>query len=163
MTFRVGSDDVALCPLSLVREALELYPRPEEDAGGLIVQLLPVSTILLQNCGHKLFALCTNNKKFESTRYRIQRSQATGSAKKKNKETNFSIERWLRYRKRFQELSRREDDLVEKEVKRAFDSMIFCGRELGDAVEGEEKGWEKVKIFFSEELKRSGKEYVCGL
>jgi hypothetical protein len=91
MTFRVGSDDVALCPLLLVRETLELYPRPEGDAGELIVQLLPVSTILLQNCGHKLFALCINNKKFEQSD--LESSGLKQQAVRKNKETNFNIER----------------------------------------------------------------------
>lgn len=154
----IGGDDVALCPLLLVREALELYARPEEDAGELIVQLLPVCTILLQNCGHKLLTLCIYNKKFE------QRDMASSVLKqqavRENKEADFNIERWLRWRKRFQELSRSEDEVVAKKAKRAFDSMICCGRELGYVVEGEEKWWEKVKIALSEELKRNGKESV---
>jgi len=102
----------------------------------LVVELVHACTALLQNCYHKLLKLCNSN------------------------DSQFSMVRWLSWRKRLQELSRSEDKNVAEEAKRGFDIMINCGREMGYIVEGEEKYWAKVTGLLVDELKRSGKESV---
>jgi Protein of unknown function (DUF3632) len=154
----VGGDNVALCALLLLREALQLFARPEESGRELVVQLLPACTVLLQQCGHKLLTLCISNKKLEQ---HDMRSSVHGQqAVRELEQADFDVGRWFCWRKAFQELSRSKDVVIATEAKRSFDSMIRCGRELGCVVEGEEKHWERVKIALTEELNRSGKESV---
>jgi hypothetical protein len=137
----VGGTDTVLSALWLLEEAFR-------GDGGLaaseiavdLVELLPVCTALLQNCCHKLLKLCNSSDR--------------GPA------GEFSMGRWLSWRRQFQVLSQSEDKALAQEAKCGFDSMINCGREMGYIVEGEERYWAKVMGLLADVLKRSGKESV---
>ncbi len=127
------------------------------EASGTVVELLPVCTILFQECGPKLLTLCIDNKTpidgdvvsvFEPTAF-IEDLLNT-----------LHMGRWLAWRKELQQLSRSQDQVVAKEAKHGFNAMICCGREMGYVVEGEEKYWDKVIMLLSDVLKRSGKGSV---
>jgi hypothetical protein len=156
----VGSVDITCCTLWLPKEALEGSQElaSEKDGGIPIVELLPACTRLFQQCGHKLLTLCINDKTLEQED--LDPSSFGQAATNKLANDNPSVERWFSWRKKFQELSQSQDEVVARESKRGFDAMIGCGREMGYVVEGEEKYWDKVLSLLSDELKRSGKESV---
>ncbi|KAE9374594.1 hypothetical protein N431DRAFT_438033 [Stipitochalara longipes BDJ] len=132
----VGGDDIVLSALWLLKEALE----GDGEHSVPIAKMLPACTALLQNCCHKLLILC------------IGKDQRPAS--------ELSMERWLSWRKRFQELSQSQDEILLREAKSGFDSMINCGREMGFEIEGEKRYWTKVMGLLEEELIRSGKESI---
>lgn len=153
----VGDGDVLLSALGLLDKALEKPQKPtgsKEDDGVPIVELLPACTALFRECGHKLLTLCISNQKIGDNDMPLS-SSGQGATHK-----SFSIERWLSWRKRLQDLSQSKDEVLAKEAKCGFDTMINCGREMGYDVQGEEKYWAKVMDLLADELKRSGKESV---
>jgi hypothetical protein len=157
----IGGVDVTRCALLLLKEALEreeVLTASEGDGGIPIVEFLPACVVIFQQCGHKLLTLGINGKAPEQ-KYLGLSDFGQGPTNKLASDSP-SMERWLSWRKKFQELSRSQNEGVTREAKRGFDAMIGCGREMGYVVEGEGKYWDKVLRLLSEELKRSGKESV---
>jgi hypothetical protein len=157
VTLGVGGIGVTACAVCTIEEALGEELTASGKEGGAVVELLPVCTILFQQCGHKLLALCIDNKApihgdvvsvFEPTAF-IEVLMNT-----------LHMGRWLSWRKELQYLSRSQDEVVAKEAKHGFNAMICCGREMGYVVKGEERYWDKVIMLLSDELKRSGKGSV---
>lgn len=155
----VGGIGVTSCAVWTLEEALGRKEEPTASgkASGVVAELLPVCTILFQECGHKLLTLCIDNK-----------TSGHGDVVSMFEQTAFievlvnklHMGRWLSWRKELQNLSRSQIEVVAKEAKHGFDAMIGCGREMGYVVEGEEKYWDKTLMLLSDELKRSGKGSV---
>lgn len=153
----VGGMDNILSAVWLLNKALERkaeVPLSKDSGLQQLVDLLPACSVLLQNCGSKLLTLCINS-------FTLGHGDpGSFSLDTKCESAVLSMEKWLSWRKNFQDLSQHEDGTVANEAKLCFDNIINCGREMGYVVEGEGQYWEKAMKLLSEELKKSGKESV---
>jgi hypothetical protein len=75
---------------------------------------------------------------------------------------SFTLQRWLFWRRRFQEPSHHKDPGVAKEAKKGFMGMIMCGIQLDYEVPGEASFHEKLRAAMATALVESGKESVDG-
>ncbi|KAH7303999.1 hypothetical protein BKA65DRAFT_225601 [Rhexocercosporidium sp. MPI-PUGE-AT-0058] len=155
--FAVNScqDSLRLTVLWYLRAALEV-----EDETKTIA-LLPAAVVWVDHCRHKLLTLSVIEQSDKEPRSQLL---AAGELARKAgvDQDGFSLQRWLFWRRRFQELSHNEDKEVVKEAKKGFMNMIFCGRELDFDVPGEAKFTERLQAAMWEALVNSGKESVSG-
>jgi hypothetical protein len=99
----VGGFDLNQCALWLLREALETKQRisgPKDVDELPNVGLLP---LVLRCSGHNLLTLCVNNQKLVQTDSHIATAEGTGHINIER--AGFSMDRWLLWRQRLQELS----------------------------------------------------------
>lgn len=157
--------DLSACAVWLLKEALEtqqISSRMTRDYDSRLFasELISACVMLLQHCGDKLLILCINNETLPQVDPSLvelgdlARHSGVGRG-------GLNIERWLYWRKRFQLMSKFEDNSIREQGMKGFNKMVCCGRHTGYTVVGEDKWWEKVKNALSEELQRSGKESVA--
>ena len=152
----IGSDSPAQVTLWYLREALET-----EDEAKTIT-LLPTTIVWFENANISLLNFSVTNK-FSHKQDNSHLLGLGALGHKSGIETHgFSINRWLFWRKRLQELSHYNDPKVAKEAKKGFMVMISSGREVEYDILGEAKFHESLQKALWEELVKSGKESLDG-
>ncbi|PQE07603.1 hypothetical protein CJF30_00007351 [Rutstroemia sp. NJR-2017a BBW] len=147
-------DELGLTALWFLREALET----DNESSNT---LLPAAVIWVETCRWKLLTFSVMNRSYENhPKHQMltpgARAQRTGI----NSES-FTLQRWLFWRRRFQELSQHEDPSVAKEAKKGFMGMILCGIQLDYEVPGEANFNEKLRTAMAI-LAESERESVDG-
>lgn len=102
----VGDMCAVLSAVWLLNKASEMKVElPLRKGNGLeqLVDLLPSCTALLQNCGNKLLMLCVNSFNLGHG------DSAPFNLDAPSQHRILSMEKWLSWRKNFQDLSQRED------------------------------------------------------
>ncbi|KAF2807349.1 uncharacterized protein BDZ99DRAFT_465256 [Mytilinidion resinicola] len=156
LTVGIYRDEIAVTALWYLREALET------DDEAKAFALLPAAVVWIENCRHTLLAFSATDQSYGT--HSKPHLLAPGALARRAgvEEQGFSMNRWLFWRRRLQDLSHNADSAIAKEAKKGFMAMIFCGRDLDYEVPGEMKFTEKLQAAMGEELVRSGKESVDG-
>jgi hypothetical protein len=149
-------ETLGLTALWYLREALETSD--DERA----IALLPTTSVWFEYCHHRLLTFSVLNQSCEEQSKAHLRISGALAQKADIHQPGFSLERWLFWRRRLQELGHSADSAVAKEAKKGFMSMIGCGRELDYNVPGEAKFAEKLQKAMWEALQESGKESLSG-
>lgn len=139
-----------------LREALET----EDEAKT--VSLLPAAAVLVDHSRHKLLNLSITNTSFAEQSVAPEAIPGALAQKADINQNGFTLDRWLFWRRRFQELSRNSSSSAAKEAQKAFMSMINCGRDFAFEVPGEAIFAERLQKAMGEALVTSGKESVSG-
>ncbi|EXF74748.1 hypothetical protein CFIO01_05418 [Colletotrichum fioriniae PJ7] len=145
----------------------------DEKEGEVVERgLVPAVGVWLEHASHALLSRCCSSPAaaggLDSTAaaatnlIRPADGPPTDHTTAKIKYDDFSMSHWLRWRRRLQKLSHDADADVARLAKKGFMSMIFCGRDLGVEVEGEERFTERLQEVMYRELVRSGKGVVEG-
>lgn len=143
--------------LWLLRKTLEVE-YVDQLANGASLNLehwISASVILLEHCVHHILSLCIHHGNSGSGD-----AQFLPATREQVESSDFKLESWLLWRKKFQELSGNENVVIAKNAKGGFEAMIGCGRELGFVVDGEGRYLERVYRELREELGRSGNTSV---
>ncbi|RSL82814.1 hypothetical protein CEP51_004924 [Fusarium floridanum] len=152
----VCQDSLAVTALWYLREALETSDE------AVTARLLPAAVIWVDQCRHRLLTLSILDHSYEAhPKTNVFASGALAQTQGVNR-PGFRLDRWLLWRRRFQQLSHSEDSSVAKEAKRGFMAMINCGRDLDYEVAGEARFAERLQKAMWEALVESGKESVDG-
>jgi len=152
----VHQDSIGLTALWYLRETFET-----EDSTRAIA-LLPAAVTWLENCNFKLFTLSVTENSFEDdSKYHLVEPGVLAKGAGIDRPA-FSLQRWLFWRRRLQELNHSANEEVAKEAHKGFMAMINCGRKFDYDVPGEAKFTEKLQAAMWEELVRSGKKSVDG-
>ena len=145
----------ALTALWYLREALE-----HEDEKSL--SLLPAAVIWVENAQHALLTFSIwGELPPEHSGSPSYVPGALAQARGVHK-PGFTVERFLFWRKRFQELAQHENPAIASDAKKGFMSMINCGRDLDYDVPGEALFAERLQAAMEQALIESGKESVEG-
>ena len=164
----VCGNSIGFTALRYLREALET------DDQAKCVALLPAAVVWMKYGSHKLLVLSALNVAHDGHDENSNDSEIDGGASTPIVEPGdgatkagiashrFSIDRWLLWRRRFQELSHSAQPEVAKLAHQGFMSMVHCGRDFGYEVPGETRFAERLQKAMWEELVRSGKESVDG-
>lgn len=144
---------IGLTALWFLREALET------DDEAKTAALLPAAEVWFSHARHKLVAFSVSRKTYEDSKSHLVTPGTLARAANVDAH-GFSMERWLFWRQRLQELSRSANSAVAKEAKDGFMLMVSSGRELAYDVPGEARFSERLYATLHEELIRSGKESV---
>ncbi|RTE84967.1 hypothetical protein BHE90_000428 [Fusarium euwallaceae] len=152
----ICQDYLAVTTLWYMREALETSDE------AVTARLLPVAVIWVDQCRHRLLTLSILDHSYEAhPKDSVFASGALAQTQGVN-QPGFSLDRWLLWRRRFQQLSHSEDSSVAKEAKRGFMAMINCGRDLDYEIPGEARFAERLQKAMWEALVESGKESLDG-
>ncbi|RSL74308.1 hypothetical protein CEP53_000338 [Fusarium sp. AF-6] len=152
----ICQDSMVMTALWYLREALET------SAEAVTARLLPAAVIWVDQCRHRFLTLSIVDYSYEAhPKAHLFASGALVRTQGFN-QPDFSLDRWLFWRRRFQQLSHSEDSGVAKEAKKGFTAMINCGRDLDYEVPGEAKFAERLQKAMWEALVESGKESVDG-
>ncbi|MCJ1392939.1 hypothetical protein MMC18_005811 [Xylographa bjoerkii] len=149
-------ESIGLTVLWYLREALET------DDETKVIRLLPATVVWIEQCRHHLLTFSAMNQSSEEQSKAHLLALGALAQRADIDQHGFSIQRWLFWRRRLQELSHNADIAVAKTAKKGFMSMIFCGRDLDYNVPGEAKFTEKLEAAMGEALAKSGKESVSG-
>ncbi|KAH7129809.1 hypothetical protein B0J13DRAFT_563381 [Dactylonectria estremocensis] len=150
----IYGDSVGPTALWCLREALETDDQAKTAA------LLPVTVAWISHCRHKLLTFSATKRLCEEQSKAQLQTPALLARKSGINEPGFSMERWLFWRRRLQELSHSSDSEVAEEAKKGFIIMINTGRELSFDAPGEVRFSERLQAAMFEELKRTGKDSV---
>jgi hypothetical protein len=149
-------DSIGLTALWCLRETLET-----EDSTRAVA-LLPAIVTWLQICNFKLLVLSVTENSFEDeSKYHLAEPGALAKAVGIDRPV-FSLQRWLFWRRRLQELNHSADKEVAKQAHKGFMAMVMCGRQLDYDVPGEATFTEKLQAAMWAELVRSGRKSVEG-
>lgn len=180
-TFSAKVLAMGLCEESVAGTAFWVFERAlggdesgngDEKEGEVVERgLVPAVGVWLEHASHALLSRCCSSPAaggLDSTAaaatnlIRPADGPPTDHTTAKIKYDDFSMSHWLRWRRRLQELSHDADADVARLAKKGFMSMIFCGRDLGVEVEGEERFAERLQEVMYRELVSSGKGVVEG-
>ncbi|RSL41233.1 hypothetical protein CEP54_015885 [Fusarium duplospermum] len=152
----VCQDSLAMTALWYLRQALKTSDK------AMTTRLLAGAVVWVDQCRHRLLAPSTLDHS-HGAHPKVNSSASGAQAQTQDvKRPGFSLDRWLLWRGRFQQLSHSEDSSVAKEAKRGFMAMINCGRDLDYEVPGEARFAERLQKAMWEALVESGKESVDG-
>jgi hypothetical protein len=159
MSVGVCGDLIGLTALWYLRQTLEMDQEEERTAS-----LLPASVAWVGHARHKLLTLSITNSEPPQEGGGISALVAPGSLAQIYgvSHPGFSLQRWLFWRRRFQELSHSAKAEVAKKAKEGFMCMVHCGHDMEYDVPGEARFMERLQTAMGEELIRSGKESVEG-
>lgn len=147
---------IGLIALWCMREVLETGDEAKA------VSLLPISVAWLRHSSYSLLTFSALKMPSADSYKADSLSPGTFAQHLGVDEQGFSVERWLCWRQRLQELSHNTDLAVAKEASQGFMDMISRGRELDFDVPGEAKFKEKLQATMWEALVKSGKESLSG-
>ena len=147
---------IGLTALWYLREALET------DDEAKVISLLPATVIWIERCGDHLLTFSAMKQSYEEQSKAHLSAPGALAQRAGIGQHGFSINRWLSWRRRLQDLSQNADTAVAKMAKKGFMSMISCGSNLDYGVPGEAKFKEKLQAAMGEALAKSGKESVSG-
>lgn len=159
MSVGVCGDLIVSTALWYLRQTLEMDHDEERT-----ISLLPASMAWVDHTRHKPLALSITSSEPPQEEGEIPALAAPGSLAQNNgvADPGFSLQRWLFWRRRFQELSHSANPEVAKKAKEGFMRMVHCGYDMEYDVPGEARFMERLQTAMGEELIRSGKESVEG-
>lgn len=153
----VSRDGLARTALWLLREALETADASRARA------LLPAAAVLVDHCRFQLLGLSAEGRSsYEGGPPAAALDPGALALAAGVTRGGFSMDRWLFWRQRFQQLNHESDPAVSAEAHKGFMNMIRCGLDLGYDVPGEERFNQRLQKAMWEELVRSGKQSVGG-
>jgi hypothetical protein len=155
LALRICQEALGLTAIWYLREVLEA----DNESS---ITLLPAAVIWVETCRWKLLTFSVKNQSYEDHPKLHMLTPGARAQRAGINSESFTLDRWLFWRKRFQELSQHEDPSVSKEAKKGFMGMISCGIQLDYEVPGEAKFAEKLRAAMGKALDESGKESVDG-
>ncbi|KAM4063686.1 hypothetical protein HRG_006812 [Hirsutella rhossiliensis] len=171
----VCSADMARCALWLFREALETHlPLTGESPGGdatkvstslSLAHLLPACLAWLNHGNFKLAKLCASGQNLSTSAthsgQRVSTSPGPLAARAGVPQLEFSVERWLFWRRRLGELYLGGIEQVAEPARKCFEVMVSTGSAMGLEIPGEKKYLERLfEALDKEVVARDMKECV---
>jgi hypothetical protein len=156
--FSAKSLAVGICPDTLGLTSLSyLCEALETDDETTIATRLPAVTVWIEQCRDKLLVFSVTGR-FSEAKPEVAHLAELGVLARRAdvKLPGCSLERWLFWRRRLQQLSHHSDPAVAKEARKGFMSMVTCGRLLDYEVPGEAKFEERVQVAMTEALATGG-------
>lgn len=156
--FSAKSLAVGICPDTLGLTALAyLCEALETDDETKTTTQLPAAVVWIEHCRDKLLVFSITGRFIDAQAEVVHFAELGVLARRADVTLpGCSMERWLFWRRRLQQLSRHADPAVAKEARKGFMSMVTCGRLLDYDVPGEAKFEERVQVAMTEALATSG-------
>ena len=148
----ICGDSLAVTALWCLRETLEL------DDEAIVVSRLQAAVVWIGHCRHKLLAYSVTNQDRDNEPMAQLISTGILARDAGVGQKGFSLDRWLFWRRRLQELSHHKDPEVAKIAQKGFMDMISVGREFNYDVPGEAQFAGRLQKVMWEALIASGKE-----
>ncbi|KAJ9302811.1 hypothetical protein DTO271G3_185 [Paecilomyces variotii] len=154
LSMGVCRDEISLIALRYLREALET------DEEAKTIALLPAAAVWIDGSRHTLLAFSVENR-FYGEKFKVHLATPGELARGADiSQQGFSLKRWLFWRERLKKLSHGRDSTAAKAAKKAFISMVSCGRELDYDIPCEARLAEKLQVAMAAALSKSGKESI---
>ncbi|KAF5724861.1 hypothetical protein FMUND_418 [Fusarium mundagurra] len=147
-----------ICEEQISSTALWYMHEALETSDDNIAKFLPGAVAWMELCSHALLRDCVLKADERQSSLNLEplaHDQRVDGAE-------YSMARWLFWRRRFQKLSRHPDTSLAQLAKKGFMAMIHCGRDVDYSVPGEDVFAERLQATMWAELVKSGKESLDG-
>ncbi|KAF5988842.1 hypothetical protein FCOIX_245 [Fusarium coicis] len=157
-TFSAKVLAAGICEEQISSTALWFMCEALETSDDCIAKFLPGAVAWMELCPHALLKDCVLKADKQQSSLNLgplAQGQRVGEAE-------FSLARWLLWRRRFQKLSHHPDTSLAHLAKKGFMAMIHCGRDVNYSFPGEDVFAERLQATMWTELVKSGKESLDG-